>query len=150
MLGPLYHLFKEEEVDTAIKEAIRVTKKGGILYIAFTLFDLTMLRRGFIDGNLCTNIGPGEMVNDNYQPVNNEKLIFNMMYMSEINALMDKYPLEKLHAVATDGVGRTFQEQLNNFDDETYQHFVNYHLSICEREDLIGYSGHVLYIAKKK
>ena len=49
VLGPLYHLFKKDEEDQAIKEAIRVTKPNGKIFIAFILFDLTMLTWGFQD-----------------------------------------------------------------------------------------------------
>lgn len=42
------------------------------------------------------------------------------------------------------------KSDLNNMLDSEYQMFVNYHLSICEREDLIGYSGHILSIIEKK
>ena len=41
-------------------------------------------------------------------------------------------------------------DKINEMSDEEYKHYINYHLSICEREDLIGYSGHVLAITKKK
>lgn len=36
VLGPLYHLYDAHEVDKAIDEAIRVTKKDGIIMFAFT------------------------------------------------------------------------------------------------------------------
>jgi ubiquinone/menaquinone biosynthesis C-methylase UbiE len=35
MLGPLYHLQKEQERDKAIQELHRVTKIGGIVFVAF-------------------------------------------------------------------------------------------------------------------
>lgn len=33
--------------------------------------------------------------------------------------------------------------------EDEYRLFVDYHLSICERDDLIGYSGHILSIIEK-
>ena len=38
---------------------------------------------------------------------------------------------------------------INNMTDEEYDLFLKYHLSICKREDLIGYSGHILSILEK-
>ena len=35
VLGPLYHLYDAQDVHKAIDEAIRVTKKGGVLLFAF-------------------------------------------------------------------------------------------------------------------
>ena len=47
VLGPLYHIFSKEEQNKVIDEALRVTKKGGYIYYAFILSDLTLLEWGF-------------------------------------------------------------------------------------------------------
>ena len=149
ILGPLYHLFKKEEIDKVIDEAIRVTKPGGIIYYAFILADLTMINWGFEKGNIVPNMGT--MITDDYKVINKEEYIFYLTYMSEIKELMQEHGnLEVITYVATDGVGRVMCDKINEMSDEEYKHYINYHLSICEREDLIGYSGHVLAITKKK
>jgi ubiquinone/menaquinone biosynthesis C-methylase UbiE len=149
VLGPLYHLFKDEERDKVIEEAIRVTKSGGIIYYAFILSDLTMINWGFEKGNLVPNMGV--MITDDYKVINREEYIFYLTYMSEIKKLMQEHDKQEvLTYVATDGVGRVMSDKINEMSDEEYKHYINYHLSICEREDLIGYSGHVLAITKKK
>lgn len=38
---------------------------------------------------------------------------------------------------------------LNAMDEETYQLFIQYHLSTCERKDLLGASAHTLDIVRK-
>ena len=149
VLGPLYHLFKEEERDKVIEEAIRVTKSGGIIYYAFILSDLTMINWGFEKGNLVPNMGV--MITDDYKVINREEYIFYLTYMSDIKKLMQEHDKQEvLTYVATDGVGRVMSDKINEMSDEEYKHYINYHLSICERDDLIGYSGHVLAITKKK
>ena len=35
VFGPLYHLYEADEVNKAIDEAIRVTKKNGVILFAF-------------------------------------------------------------------------------------------------------------------
>ncbi len=149
VLGPLYHLFKKEEEEQAIKEAIRVTKPNGKILIAFILFDLTMLTWGFQGKNIYENYGDDKQVSIDFKPNNSEDLIFNMRYFDEVKELMNKFEVKKLCYVATDGVGRVMREDIDNMNDEEYKMFVNYHLSICEREDLIGYSGHILSIVEK-
>jgi ubiquinone/menaquinone biosynthesis C-methylase UbiE len=149
VLGPLYHLFKDEERDKVIEEAIRVTKSGGIIYYAFILSDLTMINWGFEKGNLVPNMGV--MITDDYKVINREEYIFYLTYISEIKKLMQEHDKQEVITyVATDGVGRVMSDKINEMSDEEYKHYINYHLSICEREDLIGYSGHVLAITKKK
>ncbi|MGN0967499.1 MAG: class I SAM-dependent methyltransferase [Candidatus Coprovivens sp.] len=149
VLGPLYHLFKAEERDKVIEEAIRVTKSGGIIYYAFILSDLTMINWGFEKGNLVPNMG--NMITDDYKVINREEYIFYLTYMSEIKKLMQEHDKQEVITyVATDGIGRVMSDKINEMSDEEYKHYINYHLSVCEREDLIGYSGHVLVITKKK
>lgn len=148
-LGPLYHLFKPEEVKKAIDEAIRVTKPGGKIFFAFILFDLTMLTWGFQSGNIYENCGAGMRVSEDFTPNNDENLIFNMRYFSEVKEIMDSFNLKKLHYVATDGIGRVIKDTINDMTDDEYRLYTKYHLSICEREDLIGYSGHILAITEK-
>lgn len=148
-LGPLYHLFKEEETKKAIEEAIRVTKPGGKIYLAFILFDLNMLVWGFQQKNIYDNYGKDKEVSEEFKPNNDEKFIFNMRYFNDIKKLIDSFNVKKLHYVATDGLGRVMTKYINDMTDEEYELFLKYHLSICEREDLIGYSGHILSIIEK-
>ena len=150
VLGPLYHLFDNDEIDKAIKEAIRVTKNNGIIYFAFILFDPSMITWGFQGKNIYDNYGEGKQVSVNFKPINEEKLVFNLRYYKDIKKLIKKYNIEPLHYVATDGISRIIKDIINNMTDEEYKLYVNYHMSICEREDLIGYSGHILSIVRKK
>ena len=72
-----------------------------------------------------------------------------MRYYNEVKELMDKYDVKKLNYVATDGIGKVMKDDINNMADDEFKLFTKYHLSICEREDLIGYSGHILSIVEK-
>lgn len=148
-LGPLYHLFKEEETTSAIKEAIRVTKPGGKIYLAFILFDLTMLTWGFKEKNVYENYGENKQISENFKPNNAEELIFNMRYFEDIKKLIKSFNIKTINYVATDGIGRVIKDEINQMSEEEYNLYIKYHLSICEREDLIGYSGHILAILEK-
>ena len=150
VLGPLYHLFKPEEEKKAINEAIRVTKPNGKILIAFILFDLTMLVWGFQERNIYDNYGKDKQVSLDFKPNNSENLVFNMRYFDEVKNLMDNFKVKKIGYVATDGIGRVMRKDIDNMTDEEYKMFVDYHLSVCEREDLIGYSGHILSIIEKQ
>ncbi len=149
VLGPLYHLFSDEETRKVISESIRVTKKGGKIYLAFLLFDFTLIKWGFQNKNLYENFGDDKMVSSNFKPNNSEELIFNMRYLDEVKKILDNFDAKQLHHVASDGIGNIINFDLENMTDEEYKVFVDYHLSTCERSDLIGYSGHILVICEK-
>ena len=52
LLGPMYHLFTTEDKLKALSEAIRVTKKGGIVFSAYCMGDASVLSYGFIRGEI--------------------------------------------------------------------------------------------------
>ncbi len=62
---------------------------------------------------------------------------------------MKKYDVTLLNNVATDGIANIISDKINNLSEKEFEVWVKYQLSICEREDLQGYSCHMLYIAKK-
>lgn len=140
VLGPLYHLFKKEEFTKVINEAKRVTKPKGKIFLAFILFDLTMLTWGFKDKNIYLEYGNNKMVSKNFKPNNNEKYIFYMNTIQELKTYFKENNLNVIKYVATDGIGRIIKDEINNITKDEYKMYLDYHLSICEREDLIGYS----------
>ena len=52
LLGPMYHLFTREDQLKALSEAIRVTKKGGIIFTAYCMGDASVLSYGFVRGEI--------------------------------------------------------------------------------------------------
>lgn len=50
LLGPLYHLYNPEDKRQAIREALRVTKPGGVIFAAYVISDgCALLMREAID-----------------------------------------------------------------------------------------------------
>ena len=62
---------------------------------------------------------------------------------------MSKYDVTLLHNVATDGIVHIMEDKINSLSKEEFNVWVKYQLSICEREDLQGFSNHMLYICRK-
>lgn len=52
LLGPLYHLYNREDKQQALREAIRVTKQGGIIFAAYVISDGCLLDEGFHHGTI--------------------------------------------------------------------------------------------------
>ena len=149
VLGPLYHLFKEDEEEKAISEAIRVTKPNGKILIAFVLFDLSLLVWGFQEKNVYENYGVDKQILPGFKPHNTESEVFKLRYFDDIKKLMSKFDVKNVYYVATDGVGKLIKNDVNGMNDEEFSMFADYHLLNCEREDLTGFSGHILAIVEK-
>ncbi len=146
-LGPLYHLFTEEDKRKAISEAIRVTKTNGIIYFSFITNDAVMLADVLRKGNIKR---VAELSDEQFRFKNIPEEIFSTEYVQEFNKRMNEYNVKCLHNVATEGILEEFAEYVNKLDEEEYEILIKYHLATCEREDLMGFSSHVLYICKKE
>ena len=48
LLGPMYHLFTEEEQRRALREAVRITKPGGHVFVSYCMNEGTVVRFGFL------------------------------------------------------------------------------------------------------
>ena len=146
VLGPLYHLYTLEDQKRAIREAIRVTKKNGIIMIAYLTSDSIMIDWA-LDGHLID--GQDKDFDKNFKMINYEEGLFAAFYIKEFKNLMKSFNVKYLKSVADDGMAHHVDEKINKLTDEEFAVWIKYHLSTCEREDLQGYSNHMLYICKK-
>ena len=66
--------------------------------------------------------------------------------INELNSICN---LKRVKIVSQDGPSDYIRPTLNKMDSETFEIYIKYHLSICERKELLGASSHVLDILKK-
>ena len=150
LLGPMYHLFSEADKRQAISEALRVTKPNGILMVAFCITDGPMINFTFRLNryDFLTESGQLDPETWKFHPENG--FVFEHITKADVDRLMEGFPVERLHYVATDGLLSFLQTESETMDEETFQALLRYHLSVCEREDLIGATAHSLDICHKR
>lgn len=146
LLGPIYHLFNKEDKEKAIKEAIRVTKPHGKVFIAYITNDIVIITYGLKKGNL---LKLKDVCDENYKVMEIPEEIFSVNYIKEFEEMMKKFPVKLLNQVGVDGLSESLSEYINKLSDEEYKVWLDYHFKNCERKDLMGYSSHVLYICEK-
>ena len=149
LLGPMYHLFTEEEQKQALSEAIRVTKPGGVICAAYCGNEATMIQycfgRGMIrDPHLKSKIDPVT-----FKASSDPAELFQLYRREEIDALIAGFPVERLHYVATDLATNYMRDVIDGMDDDIFGLYMKYHFSVCERSDLVGASHHILDILRK-
>lgn len=147
-LGPLYHFKVEEEKIQCIDECLRVLKSGGILAVAYinryaTFVNMVNRKKENInDKGLQSIIKTGLEYGDEID-------CFYFSKYGDIEKLMNSFNVTKIDHVATDGVAGLVSDKLNEFNEEEFQKWMDYHLMTCSDSSLIGYSLHGLYICKK-
>lgn len=148
LLGPMYHLFQEESKKKALEEAIRVTKKGGVIFVAYCMNEATILQYSFQKGTIWEDMDKG-LISKDFHWTSNLNDAFSLMRIEEIMALTQSFPVQRIKTIASDGASRYMENTIDAMDDETFDLYYQYHLSTCEREDLIGASNHTLDILQK-
>lgn len=148
LLGPMYHLYSVKVKEKALSEAVRVTKKGGHILVAYCMNDPTVVQFVFGKGHLADVIEK-QMLTSDWHTVSQPVDLFEMIRTEEIDELNKTVPVERVKLVAADGATNYMRETVDAMDRETFFKWVEYHLSTCERQDLIGASHHTLDILRK-
>ena len=149
LLGPMYHLFTEEEKLQALSEAIRVTKKGGIVFSAYCMGDASVLMYGFGKGKIHEILEKCMIDPVTFKTFSQPWDLFELHRKEDIDALRSHFPVTQLHFLATDGYANHMRQTMSEMDEDTFRLFMQYHFATCERPDMIGYSNHTLDIFRK-
>ena len=149
LLGPMYHLFTVPEQLEALSEAIRVTKKGGVIFAAYCGNEATMVQYCFGRGMI-----KEQRYRDLVDPVtfkasSDPAELFELYRKEDIDKLMAVFPVTRLHYVGTDMATNYMRHTIDEMDDTLFDLYLKYHFAICERSDLVGASHHILDIFRK-
>ena len=149
LMGPMYHLYTDEDKTKAISEAVRVTKQNGIIFVSYCIADASIIDYGFKKGNILDLIEKKMLDTEHFITRSEPWDIFDLVRKSDIDELMSGFNTERLHYVATDGFSRHMKETIENMDEEVLDIFMKYHFAICENEDMVGITHHSLDIVRK-
>lgn len=150
LLGPMYHLFTKEDQQKALSEAVRVTKKGGMIFAAYCGNDATIVK--FCFGKGMINIEPykSSLIDPvTFKADSTPEEIFALNRKEDIEALTKSLPVSRIKFIGTDMAAGYISDTVDGMDEETFSSFLNYHFYICERQDMVGVSTHFLDILEK-
>ena len=147
-LGPMYHLYTREDKLRALSEAVRVTKSGGRILVAYCMNEPTVVQYVFGLNHL-QEVMELSMLTEDWHCISEPKDLFEMVRPEDIADLDAELPVRRLRLVATDGATNYMRETIDAMDDETFERWMDYHFAVCERQDLIGASHHTLDILEK-
>lgn len=150
LLGPMYHLFTTEDKHRALSEAIRVTKKGGVIFAAYCMGDASILSYGFGQGEIENIIEKCMLDTETFDTFSNPWDLFELYRKEDIDRLRSAFHVTQLHFVASDGYTNHMRQTVEQMNDRMYELYLKYHFAICERQDMTGYSHHTLDIFRKE
>ena len=138
-LGPMYHLYETTEVNSAIDEAIRVTKPGGVILFAF-ISVFAIMYANYFYGNWAK--GQAENFTDDYQVRHFKEQLFTGYDVVEFEALT---------TTGVDGLIEPIEDRPDFYvSDEDFTSLSEWYLAFSEKRELLGTTNHLLYICRKQ
>lgn len=148
LFGPMYHLCDWESQLKALEEAKRIVKKDGIIMVAYCMNEFAVITHAFKDNNIKECL-KNNMLDKNFHCLSKPTDLYNIVRLDDINKLNKEAKLKRIKIITPDGPANYIRDILNKMDDETFNLFIEYNLSTCERPELIGAAAHTLDILKK-
>lgn len=157
MLGPLYHLQEEEDRVSAVKELFRVTKKNGIVFVAFQSrmrMTITSLQsplywkpndnmdsiQGFCDHGRFNHNDKGRFTGAYYFDIN------------EIKPFMESNGFETIDLIGSSSIEAMMTNEQKQYwtDQGEYEKLLNFLITSANDPSILGISSHLLYIGRRK
>jgi len=148
LFGPMYHLFGFDDKLKALLEAKRVTKPGGIILVAYCMNEYSVITYAFKERHVMECMEQGRFSNT-FQTLSLPEHLYDYMRIEDIDTLNESARLTRIKIVSPDGAANYIRPFLNQLTDKEFEMFIQYHMSTCERMDLIGAGAHTLDILKK-
>lgn len=141
--GPLYHLHGDDEKLIAFREAMRVTKKGGVILAAYVMNDYSILTYCF-DMDRISTLMSENRVDSNFKIHSPDDELYDYVGLDDINRLNEKTGLKRIKIFSPDGPADYMRRQLNAMSEESFQKFIEFQLCNAERPDLLGAGSHLV------
>ena len=147
LFGPLYHLHGDENKLAAINEAKRITKKGGIILIAYVMNEYSVISYCFKEHKWNEVSAKGGLSPD-FHTICTEDDLYDYVRLDDINRLNKAAGLERIKIISADGPADYMRRELNEMSEEEFQAFCAFQLANCERPELVGAGSHCVDIVK--
>ena len=148
LFGPMYHLIDKEDKIKALEEAKRVLKDTGVILVSYYMNEYAMIKHGFMENTIKDDI-KNNLIDKDFHITPKKDDLYSYVRLDDIDELNNIVNLKRVKILAQDGPSDYIRSTLNKMDNEAFEIFIKYHLSICERKELLGASSHMLDILKK-
>lgn len=151
VFGPMYHLMGMDNKVQALSEAVRVTRSGGVILVAYCMNDYGVLTYGIKEQHIKESVQNKHLTEDfHIQPMEGD--LYDFVRVEDIDQINEQVEVERIKLITPDGPANYLRREVNALDEESFQLFIQYVMSIAERQDMIGAAAHtvdILRVCKK-
>ncbi|HWT74140.1 MAG TPA: class I SAM-dependent methyltransferase [Mobilitalea sp.] len=152
LMGPLYHLTKEEDRRKAIEGAMRLLKKGGILITSFISRYAPMLDTFSyleFDENEEEVKGLLHYLEDGYNEDGNGFTTAYFIGIEEAQSIMADYDLKQLVFAGVENILSCKEREIYALSKKDYDKCIELGYALSQDKNILGCSLHFLYIGQK-
>ncbi|MCL2811412.1 MAG: class I SAM-dependent methyltransferase [Clostridia bacterium] len=152
LMGPLYHLTDAEDRKKAVRSALALLAPGGMLAVSFisAFAGILYAMRDEPDAILNPDLMEHFAIAARDEPYSG--MAFTQAYFArrqDILPFMDGFGLEKLHFLSAEGMLSPYEANLLIQPPEVLAAWIDYAEKLCERQDILSFAEHYLYIGRK-
>ena len=152
LMGPMYHLLEESDRITAVNSALNLLKSGGVIFVSFINLFAGMI--------YFMKQAPEQIINEFEVKYLNDMLarksyigdaFTKAMFteQSEILPFMSRFSLEKLHLFGQESITSPCENNIMSQSKEIIDLWLDLCEKLWEREDLLSWSEHLMYVGRK-
>lgn len=154
LMGPMYHLAKDEDRRLVMHHAIKHLRPGGKVYIAFiTLYaGIGYYLDCCLNGPLDAYLADAAYVDCVAKNRTWEGMAFTHARfdsLEDMHAFCDSLPLKQVCLFGQEGVLGSRIRQVQALDEPQRSTWINLADRLCEREEYLNHSAHILFIGEK-
>lgn len=155
LMGPLYHLQTEEDRAKAVKAALRLLKPGGMLFASFINLYSGLIYAMKHEPECVTDQGQQSLdylgaILENRSYAGHLFTHAFFIKPSEILPFMARFPLERKHLFAQEGVMAPCEPKLMAQPQAVIDAWLAISETLAEREELLAMAEHIMYVGQKK
>jgi len=155
LMGPLYHLLEEDDRIKAVNAALNLLKPNGILFASFINLISGMIFAMKFAPEVLASTKPNEAAY--FENIVSQKSFagdgFTKVFMieqGEILSFMSQFPLEKIHLFGQESIMSPCEEKIMSKQKEIIDKWLDFSEKIWEREELLSWSEHLMYVGRKR
>jgi hypothetical protein len=154
LMGPLYHLLEEAGRVQSVEAALRLLKPDGLLYASFISMSggLVYFLKFAPEMLNCLDDNDKIFINALKNGGHYAGTAFTQAFFiqpCEVLPFMSRFPLEKLHYLGQESFLSPNEDNVMNQPPDTVAAWLDLAEALCEREDFLSWSEHLMYIGRK-
>lgn len=149
LFGPMYHLHGDENKLQALKEAKRITKKDGVILVAYVMNDYSIISYFFREHKWEADVLNNKITQD-FHTICTDEDLYDYVRLEDIDRINTMSGAERIEIFAPDGPADYIRRELNEMSENEFQGFLKYQLANCKRPELLGASSHIVDVLRNR